>query len=140
MSTRLKKLTALALSCLVLAGSTNVQIFAATSVSGVLSGTPTSGYVSKSSSSATAVTVFNRTGGTRCASVDVHYWWGEGRYYTAADASTTNAGGVSATATKKLGGAEVTGAIGYHLVVHNGTPWGVKVTKIGTQSIYAVQR
>lgn len=137
MSARLKKLTALALSCVMLVGATNMQVSAAItyvkapSVTGTLAGTTASGRVSYNSTSATAVTSYSRSGASINVSAYVYYWFSK-RYYVSYVSGSTTAGGISRTATKKLGGADVLGAEGDHYIYYNGVPWGTYITQSGT--------
>ncbi|MCD8147595.1 MAG: hypothetical protein LUD84_10035 [Clostridiales bacterium] len=125
-----QRFTGLVLSALILAMSCVMPASAASSVSGSLDGTVVTGSISTTSTSASAKTTFSRSGVTINAKATVYYWWGSRYYYTAVS-STAQAGGVSATATKKLGGAEVVGGIGEHSVSFDGYSWN-KTTSTGT--------
>ncbi len=127
-----KMVLGLVMSCIILLGTGNTQVFAASRVDGTIDGAAVSGYVTTTDSSATAVTTFTRSGGSRTVSVDVYYWWGSSYYATSASNSSSLSGGVAATATKKLGGAQVVAGKGYHRVTYNEYRWSPSPTVVGT--------
>ena len=126
-----KKMIAMLLCSVMMVIAGNAQAFAASSVQGSIAGTEVSGYVTIDSSSATAVTTFTRGGGKRYATAKVYYWWGTNNYVSSTGTSSGQTGGLSVTATKKYGGAEVVGGKGIHRVEYDIYTWGDAVTETG---------
>ncbi len=121
MFTKTKKFTALALSCIVLAGATNVQVFAATySKPGNVDGAATNATLTTNNTSAT--TTYARYGATISATARIFYLSNGLCYGTEAE-NTSSAGGVSATATKKISSGQVIGNEGQHLVQYKDYRW-----------------
>ena len=88
-----------------------------------------SGRISIDSKSATATTTFSRPGTIKATAI-VYYWSGKFRYSSQAT-NSNNIGGTSATAEKKVGGADVEGGMGKHHVTYGATRWD-DTTNVGT--------
>lgn len=116
-----KKLMTAALVSSILASSGAMTAFAAPSVSGTIGGESVSGQVSTDSNSATARTTCARSA-TISVDARVDYWWNQTHYYSTAS-SGVNGGTVAITATKKRGGADVTGGQGTHSVRFDAYFW-----------------
>ncbi len=125
-----KKFTALALSCIMLVGATNLQVYAGSSVSGTCAGTPAYGRITTNSTSATATTTYARSSATIVAKAHVFYSRDKVTLGTQAEA-TNSSGGISVTAVKKTASGIVTGGKGYHTVTCSGSTWGTYVTTTG---------
>ncbi len=87
------------------------------------------------SMSATATTTFSRPGTIKVTAI-VYYWSGQDKYYST-NSNSNSQGGTTATAQKKVGGADVEGGEGSHYVKYNKTEWHdtTKVGKIYTNAI-----
>lgn len=81
--------------------------------------------------SATATTTYGRGGGYIYATATVYYWWGDWTFKTTAGPVSNSMGGVSVTATKRAGGADVLGALGHHEAKWQGIPCVLDDTKVG---------
>lgn len=123
-----KHLMGLLLAALMLVGCCQMPAYAASSTTGSINGITVKASVTTSSSSATAKTIFG-AGSTITTTAYVYYWWGSGHYYSVAQTTATAGGGATATATRKLGGAEVVGGKGTHKVVHGNYTWSATTTK-----------
>lgn len=127
-----KKLVALGLAAVLFLSYGNITTLAASSVSGELEGTTVNGNVSMNSSSATAVTSFAKSGGTIYATAYVYFWYDTYYFVTSSGRNSATMGGISATATKKLGGADVVAGEGIHEVKWGAYTWAPSPTTVGT--------
>lgn len=80
----------------------------------------------------TATTNFGPSG-FREAKAKIYYWLSNIYYYSEASSSSSQSGGVSATVTKKLGGADVLAGEGFHKVVYGDITW-TPSTSVGSIS------
>ncbi|MCI5855992.1 MAG: hypothetical protein MR016_01310 [Agathobacter sp.] len=126
MKTRIKRVMAIMLGCMVLVAGNSVTVKAVSQESGVLGTAAVQASVSISSSSATATTTCGRSA-TINVSATVYYHFGTGCYKTTASNSSSG-GGTSATATKQLGGADVIGGKGVHYVAFESYSWNPTTT------------
>lgn len=119
-----KKLLSLVtcLSLCVSLGSIPAYAAGSSTASGTLCNSSISASVSKTSSSATAKTSWNYSGGTRYAEVTIYYWLDSTYYYSKASGSDSLNTGY-ATVSKKVGGADVLGASGVHKVTYSSYTW-----------------
>lgn len=116
-----RSLVTFALALALLVTGVGGTAFAASSASGSIDGYKWSASVAMSTNSATAITDMTSAPSAHVeASVKVFYWWGDENHFARADGHEA-AGYAMATATKKLGGAEVIGGEGHHLVFYNNT-------------------
>lgn len=129
MKKRIKRVMALVLSGVILVCGGSVPAKAASTASGPLGSASVHASISTDSSSATAITTCSR-GGSLTAKATVYYWFDTEYYKTSASAYSAG-GGVSAIARKQLGGAEVIGGKGEHIVKFESYTWD-PVTTIGT--------
>lgn len=135
-----KKLVALGLALTLFFSYGNITTLAASSVSGNMSGAAIRGTINiYDDSSATAVTTFERPSSQIYATAYVYYWWGTYYYYNSSGRRYATAGGISVTATKKLGGADVVGAEGIHEVKYGAYSWGPVQTTTGTIPSRAIE-
>lgn len=125
-----KKGMAFALAGAVSMSGLGTDAMAASTVSGSLNGFGCYGSISTDSTSAHATTTFGRGGANIKVSATVYYWSGDFYYETSMTGSNT-AGGAGATATKKIGGADVVGGKGTHYAAYDSYHWGTETTKIG---------
>ncbi len=132
MFTKTKKFTALALSFIVLAGATNVQVFAATTIkdSKIIDGTTAYASHTGSDTSSTATATYARSGVTLKATASIFYINNGSCYGTKAE-SISSAGGVTAVATKKISSGQVIGTRGELSVEYKSNPW-TPILQIGT--------
>lgn len=104
---------------------------AKSSVSGKLNGYAYRGSIDKDSVSATAVTTFGRGNSWITAKAEVFYW-NDSDYFMTPASNSASAGGTSATAKKKIGGADVVAGRGTHRVSYDKYSWGDETTVTGT--------
>ena len=130
----------LVLAMSLILGYSKVVALAATSVKGSIGGISVSGALTMNTTSATASTSFGSGGGTIYATATVYYWFGTMYYKSEVGPNESTAGGASATATKKLGGADVVGAKGQHKVKWQAYTWEPADTTTGTIIENAVER
>ncbi len=123
MNRKMKTLIATVLLATVVCFVGKMDVYAASSVSGSLGGVTVSGSVVTNASSAVANTVYTMPGGKRIAVAKVHYYDGKDYYNTSATNSSTQSGGTSATATKKISYASVVGGQGTHSVAYDPYTW-----------------
>lgn len=98
--------------------------FAASTVTGDVGGFTVTGTISRNSTSATANTSFALPSNWCSAKATVYYQHAGVIYYTEATDSTTQSGGVSATATAHITTAvSVLGAKGTHSLSYSGYTW-----------------
>lgn len=116
-----KKLLSAALLTTVLISSGTMTAFAEPKGSMMLGETLVTGEVSIDSSGATAKTACPRPA-VVTVQCDVYYWYGN-KYYYSTEKAGVNGGTAAATALKKIDGAEVTGARGYHYVFFDHVAW-----------------
>ena len=109
----------------------STSAMAASSVSGKLNGFTYTASISKDNYSATAKTTFARGGSNIKATATVYYWFDEVAFQSTISANSS-AGGVSAVAQKKKGGADVVGGKGEHSVSYDAYSWGPVTTTTGT--------
>lgn len=126
MKNRMKRVLALVLGCVIMVAGNGVTARAASQVSGSLGTASVGGTVSTNSSSATATTTCSRSA-TIKVTATVYYYFGTG-YYKSSESNSASAGGVSATASKQLGGAEVIGGKGEHYVAFDSYTWNPTTT------------
>ena len=112
-------------------GYGNVIALAASTVRGEILDVEVVGRVIMDDMSATASTSYGRGGGYIYATATVYYWFAEYYCKTTVGPNFNTAGGASATATKKLGGADVIGAKGEHKVIWQAYTWEPEDTTIG---------
>lgn len=128
-----KKLVALGLAVTLFLSYGNITTLAASSVSGNIDGTQVSGSITTYNDSyAVAETSYARGGGKIYATAYVYYWFADMHIETTSGLCSSTAGGVSAKATKQLGGAEVIGGKGVHKVVWGAYTWAPDATTVGT--------
>ena len=89
----------------------------------VIDGATASGSVTTNSSSAIANTVYTNPGGKRTAVAYVYYEDCDLYYRSSATSSSTQSGGVQATATRTIIGAEVVGGQGIHSLAYKTYTW-----------------
>lgn len=124
-----KGMMALALSGVIITGGNTAK--AASSVKGNLNGCDCYGCITIDGTSANATTTYGRGNSSIRATATVYYWH-KNKYYKSSMTSSNSAGGAGATATKKIGGADVIGGKGRHRVSYDAYTWGTKTTTIGT--------
>lgn len=135
-----KKLVALGLAVTLFLSYGNITTLAASSVRGNIDGTTVSGSITTYNNSyAVAETSYARSSSKIYATAYIYYWWGSTYYYTTSGRASSTAGGVSATATKKLGGAEVVAAEGNHEVQWGAYTWLPSPTTVGTIPSSAIE-
>lgn len=125
-----KKGMAFALAGVVSMACFGTDAMAASTVSGSLNGFGCYGSISTNSTSAYATTTFGRGGANIKVSATVYYWNGS-KYYKTSMTGSNTAGGAGATATKKIGGADVIGGKGTHYAAYDSYHWGTETTTIG---------
>lgn len=134
-----KKGTALALAGIVGMACFGTSAKAASTVSDTLNGYSCFGSITTDSTSAHGTTTFGRGSGNIKVSATVYYWFGSTYYKTMMTGSNTS-GGAGATATKKIGGADVIGGKGTHYVGYDSYHWGTVATTIGTIPSNAISK
>ncbi len=99
--------------------------FAASTITGNVGGFTVTGTISRNSTSATASTSFALPSNWCSAKATLYYQYAGVIYYTEATDSTTQSGGVSATATAHINNAAVSvlGAKGTHSLSYSGYTW-----------------
>ena len=142
MKNRMKKLVAMALGTAMLLSANATPVYGADhshdpikitvdSEPGNINGFVTSASIAvEDNYRATASTGFNGYGATCNVTAKVYYCLGEIDYYSQISSSTSQPGGTTAIATKKLGGADVIGGKGIHKVTYGNYTWS-PTTSVG---------
>lgn len=123
----------LVLALTLILGYGNIIVLAAqtANTTGNLAGGQVSGTLSVDNMSAIATTSYGRGGGYIYATATIYYWWGDWTFKTTVGPVANTMGGVSATATRKVGGADVLGARGHHEAVWQGNSCVLNDTMLG---------
>ena len=114
-------------------GYNNIVVLAAQTTESTedLAGGQVKGILSVDDMSAIATTTYGRGGGYIYATATIYYWWGDWTFKTTVGPVVNTMGGVSATANRKVGGAEVVGALGKHEASWQGTTCVLNDTMLG---------
>ena len=110
--------------------ASGTDVAAKSTVKGKLNGYAYRGSIDTDNVSATAVTTFGRGNSSIKAKAEVYYWSGS-LYYVTTASNSASAGGTSARAKKKIGGADVVAGRGIHSVSYDKYSWGPVKTETG---------